>query len=198
MGNSQDYNKDFTPLRFTQSNEDFGIDHFPDKSSNFFRADGRALSWTEYILLDADKPRTMGGWSKEGWREQSIQPRGQTINVSAGSPHSIRFMFTKVCAHWDPVRNGPGPNFLPFIQVQGKERGGKQETRPFQSDGYNYWIDVPLAEIGSPGQKVNLIYMDKLGDDSARGLTIEGYQRFMRENRTKSWSWAILAVWEIV
>jgi hypothetical protein len=152
------------------------------------------------MLLGADKPNTMGGWSEEGWREQSLQPRGKSIQVSGGaasSSNTIRFLFTKVCPHWDPVRNGPGPQYLPFVEINGRG-GAKKQSIPFECDAYNYWVDVPLADIGTPGQQVKLMYMNQMDGKEARGLTIEGWNRFMGENRAKGWSWSILAVWEIV
>ena len=47
------YEQAFAPERFTQTNEEFGIDHWPEDKQHFYRADGRALSWAEYIMQDA-------------------------------------------------------------------------------------------------------------------------------------------------
>lgn len=200
MNGSQDFTKKFAPERFTQSNEDFGIDHFPDDSNHFFRADGRSLSWSEYMHLGIDQPRTLGNWETEGWRKQSLEPRGTTIKVSgqaACSNMTVRFMFHKVCPHWDPLKNGDGPNYLPILLIKGRG-GDKSEQLPLQSDGYNYWIDVPLADLGIPGQVVDLSYMLLKDGESARGLTAKGYKEYMAQNRAKSWSWGYLCRWDLV
>lgn len=45
---NQTFNKKFAPERFTQSNDDFGLDHFPTDSSQQYRNDGRLVSYEEY------------------------------------------------------------------------------------------------------------------------------------------------------
>lgn len=196
-GGTQQYFAEFDPKRFTQSNEDFGIDHFPEKPGHFFRADGRALSWTEYILLDADMPRTLGSWEVEGWRRQSLEPRCKAIRVPGpASNEMIRFAFTKVCAHWDYELVGKGKPFLPFIEYHGRG-GAKKEQTPMNTDGYNYWLDISTADLGTPGQEIKLITMSQLDGNEARGLTKEAYERWMAEPRGKSWSWEIKAVWDL-
>lgn len=49
-GPGQGYKKGFNPEKFTQSNDEFGLDHYPEDSSKQFRNDGRRVSWEEYIL----------------------------------------------------------------------------------------------------------------------------------------------------
>jgi hypothetical protein len=183
------------------SNDAFATSHFPQNPTQFFLPGGRVLSWREYILRDADKPNLMGGWEKDnGWSPQSVQPYSRDIGISGKAVQeepNVRFAFTMVCPHWDGERLGVGKSYLPFIEIQG--RGGKnQEQRPFHSDGYNYWIDIPRAELGTPGQPVKLIYMQKLDNEDARGLTVEAYQRWKDAPKGKSWQWMILAVWNLV
>jgi hypothetical protein len=153
------------------------------------------------VLRDADKPNTMGGWEREnGWSSESVTPWSRDVEVSGRAVQeepSVRFGFRMVCPHWDGERVDVGKPYLPFVEIQG--RGGKsQEQRPFRSDGYNYWIDVPRAELGTPGQQVKLIYMQKLDNVDARGLTVGAYQEWKDAPRGKSWQWGILAVWTLV
>ncbi|MBE7181932.1 MAG: hypothetical protein INR71_12135 [Terriglobus roseus] len=65
-GATRQYVKKFSPIRFTQSNEDFGIDHFPTDDRYFFRTDGRKLSWEEYIMQDVGGKRTVCGKASDG------------------------------------------------------------------------------------------------------------------------------------
>lgn len=43
------FNKHFSPERFTQSNDEFGLDHFPTDSRYQYRNDGRVVSYEEYV-----------------------------------------------------------------------------------------------------------------------------------------------------
>lgn len=43
-GKGRPYEKRFAPERFTQSNDDFGLDHFPGDNSKQFRSGGRVVS----------------------------------------------------------------------------------------------------------------------------------------------------------
>jgi len=152
------------------------------------------------VLRDADAPKMFSGWEKEhGWKPTSIEPAASAIVVSgraALDEPNVRFAFTKVCQHWDGERAGVGKPYLPFIEIHGRG-GAKDEQRPFQTDGYNYWIDVPRAELGTPGQEIKLMYMQKLDNDDARGLTVAGYKRWKDEPRGKSWQWGILGLWKL-
>ncbi|KAF2670208.1 hypothetical protein BT63DRAFT_372242 [Microthyrium microscopicum] len=192
---TQAYNKSFNAMRFTQSNEDFGIDHFPDKPGYFFRADGRSLTWAEYILSDVDMPKTMGSWESEGWRRLSIEPQAKVLRP--GGNDTIRFAFTDVCAHWDNERIGPGKRYLPFLEYQGRG-DSKKEQKPFNQDGFNYWLDIPRSELGRPGQEVKIIYMSETDGKDARGLTKEAYERWMAAPVGKSWAWSIICAWKLV
>ena len=111
-GAGQPYSRGFTPGEFTRSNEDFGRTHYPQNPAHFFRADGRAPLWEEYIR-DGIAP---GGGEpvqvysdvapREGFDKFSFAPRAR--RVSADPAHgTVRFQFARVCAHWDPLRNGP-------------------------------------------------------------------------------------------
>jgi len=138
----------------------------------------------------------MGGWEKEnGWSPDSVLPYSQSISLY-GEP-VVRFAFRNVCPHWASSRAGMEKKpYLPFIEIHGPS-GHADEQRPFHSDGYNYWIDVPRNELGRPGQQVKLIYMQKLDNEDARGLTVEGYQAWKDAPRGKSWQWGILAEWQL-
>lgn len=189
------YQKVFDPGRFTQSNEDFGVDHFPENSRWFCRADGRALTWEEYIRLDMGKPATYDGWeSKHAIRKLSLEPKLKRIPVSgSGNDPMVRFIFTKICPH-----TTKSPPYLFFLEIHG-QGGAKDEQRPFEnSDGFHYWIDVPRAELGRPGQEVKLLFMDQLDGKDAAGLTPDGWRRWQAEPRGKSWGWGALGAWDLV
>jgi hypothetical protein len=200
QGKGMPYVKKFAPERFTQSNEDFGIDHYPEHDRHFYRADGRSLSWREYLFLDATKPKTYSGWESEhGLSTRSLEPKVTSIDTSPHGDAMVRFMYTKVCPHWDNIAHGKGKPYLLFLELRGHERGDQKEQRAItQSDGYHSWIDVPKADLGAPGQQVKLVFMQQLDGEDARGLTAEGYKRWQSEPRGKSWSWGILAVWDLV
>jgi hypothetical protein len=185
---------------FTMSNDDFATSHYPSKPEQFFLPGGHGLSWEEYVLRDADSPQTFNGWENDhGWSPGSVTPYMASIPVSGRAVHddpNVRFSFTKVCPHWDGVRAGVGKPYLPFVEIQGRG-GAKTEQKVLQSDGYNYWVDVPRADLGTPGQEVKIIYMMKLDNNDARGLTAAGYKRFLDEPRGKSWQWGILGIWKL-
>jgi hypothetical protein len=202
-GKNMPYVKKFAPERFTQSNEEFGRDHFPSDNRYFFRADGRALSWEEYMLLDAgeERPHVYGSWGEDhGLRDRSLQPAARNIRVSgaAASPaeQMVRFIYEKKCPHWDNERMGSGKMWLPFLHFNGRG-GSKRQERPMQTDGFHWWIDLPRDELGVPGQKVDLMYIATLDKREGRGVTIEEYERFMA-HPTGGWSWAGMAAWELV
>jgi hypothetical protein len=48
-GPNEPYKKGFAPQRFTQSNNEFGLDHWPEGGKQQYREDGRSISWEEFI-----------------------------------------------------------------------------------------------------------------------------------------------------
>jgi hypothetical protein len=195
------YIKHFSAERFTQSNEDFGTDHVPADDGHFFRADGRILTWTEYVLSGATQPQSFSGWSDEGWAVRSLLPRTKKIatNNKGGSSEVVRFSFTKVCAHWDGERNGKGRAYQPMLEVQGR-RGMDKQQLPLAHDGFTYWIDVPVQQLGTPGQKVSLMYLSSMDNKDARGVSMDdfgGSDGFVQALNRKARGWQGLAVWEL-
>jgi hypothetical protein len=199
QGANMPYVRQFAPERFSQSNEDFGIDHFPESNRHFYRADGRTLRWDEYIRLDAGKPKTFSGWeSDHGLSARSLQPRMSQVSRAGGD--MVRFSYTKVCPHWNNAVHGKGPDYPVFLELKGNETGDKKEQRPItMTDGFTSWIDVRRADLGTrPGDQVKLIYLTQLDGEDARGVTAEAYEKWKNVPRGKSWAWAGMAVWDVV
>ena len=168
----------------------------PTDPRHWFRSDGRALGWKEYLFSDIDRPLVMSGWDEAGnFSDGSLQPNGTEINVSSSDPNDmVRFMFSLICPHISRKPNRREP-YLPFLGVN--PPNGKEKQRPFQTDGFWYWIDVPRRDLGAPGEQGQLLYMTKTNGKDARGLTPEGYQDFMSSWGAKSWEWGVLARWDI-
>jgi hypothetical protein len=183
------------------SNDDFGIRHFPQDSSQWFRADGRALGWEEYILLDANQPQTYSEWESEhGLRRLSLAPANKSIRVSgarADLPPSERISFTRVCAHWKQSPVVPREEYLLLLRVPGcKRKGPFQDLLTVETDGYNYWVDVPRHELGAPGEDLQLVYLDKVEGKDARGTTVDYWERFIKGK--KAISYQFMARWKLV
>ncbi|KAI7788425.1 transglutaminase-like superfamily protein [Diaporthe eres] len=166
----QSYNQHFKPNQFTASNEMFGMTHFPEDSRHFFRDDGRTPSWEEYIVGVSRGERTQwfSNAIEEGLNEWCSSPVEKKIPVYSGEV--VRFQFAKVCEHWTSERNGLGKPRLLMVQIHGVD-GRKDDLVPCESDGFWWWCDIPARDLGSPGQKVQLIALKTLGDQDGRGVT---------------------------
>ncbi len=197
-GAGQPYNKQFTPRMFTMSNDDFGLRHFPTNRSQAFRSDGRRMSWEEYIVGDAggEPLQVYGIAGKEGISDSSFLPKYKKISISP-SAHpgpTLRFQFSKVCEHWEPVRNGGGKPFVYFLSIHGLD-GREDDAVPFETNGMFWWADVEPRRLGARGQTITAYAVDTVSGQSGRGLSIEEYR--IAKGR-KAMGFQGLAAWELV
>ncbi|KAH8889668.1 hypothetical protein GQ53DRAFT_747882 [Thozetella sp. PMI_491] len=192
--NSQEYTKKFNPAMFCMSNEDFGLKHFPEDSDHFYRKDGRIPSWEEYFLgpEKGEKATWYGSAAEDGLSEATFEPRGKYISVHSGEV--VRFQVSKVCEHWDPIKNGVGPSRLLLIKLNG-QNGRKDDYVPLDSDGFWWWVDIPARDLGAPGQTLSLYGLDTFEGKTGRGVS---KQLFMRKKGRVAMSWVGVAAWELV
>ncbi len=198
-GKGQPYNKHFSPRFFTMSNDEFGLRHFPTNKLQFFRSDGGRPSWEEYIIGDTGGALLQvysGVAEEEGVSETSFLPRYLKLPVrpSAHSGPTVRFQFSRICEHWDPVRNGAGKPYVFILAIHGID-GREDDFVPFETNGIFWWADVVPQKLGAPGQKVSAYTVDTLNGQSGRGLSVEEYR--MKKGRV-GMSFGGLAMWELV
>ena len=177
-GRDQPYKKGFAPKRFTQTNEEFGLDHFPGDSNKQFRSDGRVIAWEEYILGNKDGCGAdffSGFITEEGLSAPSFQPTNGKIQLNQLPGPTVRFSFQKVCPHWDPVRCGKGPYYLYVVALEGLD-GTQRNHVPFETNGEVWWCDVPVQDLGRPGMKAQIYTVTKFDGGDGRGLTIQRYR----------------------
>lgn len=178
VGNSQTYNKHFSPERFTQSNNEFGLDHFPGDKSKQFREDGRIVEWEEYITGNKNGCGAdffSGYVSEEGLDKTTFLPRDHNISLSSLPGATVRFLFQKICPHSDPVRNGRGPYYLYVLALDGLD-GTQRNHVPFETNGSVWWCDVPVADLGKPGGKAQIYTVTSFDGGEGRGVTIQRYR----------------------
>lgn len=197
-GAGQPYNKQFTPRMFTMSNDDFGLRHFPTNRSQAFRSDGRSMTWEEYMIGDTggNPLQVYGIAGPEGISDSSFLPKYKKIFISP-SAHpgpTLRFQFSKVCEHWDPIRNGRGKPFVYFLSIHGID-GREDDAVPFETNGMFWWADVESRRLGTRGQTITVYAVDTVSGQSGRGLSIEEYR--MAKGR-KAMGFQGLAAWELV
>lgn len=178
QGPGKPYKKRFAPERFTQSNEEFGLSHFPGDSSKQFRNDGRVVSWEEYILGNKSGTQAQmwnGFVAEEGMWEPSFRPVNNPIVLSQQGP-TVRFSFQKICPHWDPIRCGKGPYYLYVLHLEGLD-GTQRNHIPFENRDGVWWCDVPVGDLGRPGQKAQIYTVTSFDGQDGRGLTIQQYRQ---------------------
>ncbi|KAG2416878.1 hypothetical protein HFD88_008095 [Aspergillus terreus] len=209
QGAGQPYQKGFNPAMFTDTNDEFGLRHFPANPGQFYRDDGRPeISWEEYILgnpnspLCAEQPHTFSDAEKHSIGKRSFLPAAKRIAVSQPGP--IRFQFGLVCEHWTLEHHTRAKPGLFLLMIHGVD--GRQDDRlplthfPGSGPGGGgalWYVDVPSARmLGAPGQKVQLAVLTTIGDiQDARGVTAEEYRRQVGR---VGMSWAYIAEWELV
>jgi transglutaminase-like putative cysteine protease len=192
---SQTYTASFKPHHFTQSHVDFGRSHYPTDNSKQLREDGRILPWEEFVrgTKTGTHATTFSGYlNEEGLSESSFGPTANPIVLSQQGP-TTRFMFQKVCPHWDPVRHGRGQYYLYILNLESLD-GTDRNGIPFQHNDGVWWCDVPAADLGRPGQKVQIYTVTKFDNRDGRGLTLQEYAQ--RKNRVGR-SFGGVAKWEI-
>lgn len=200
-GKGQPYNKQFSPSHFTKSNEDFGLTHFPSNQDHFFRNDGRQISWEEYITNDR-RPELVRIYSgvaeEEGISNSKFLP--EYLKIPVGSRQHgdatmvIRFLFERLCEHWDPIRNGPGKPYIYILCIHGLD-GREDDSLPFETDGRRWWLDVQASQLGVRGQTITIYAISTFGNESGRGLSLEEYRQYKGR---RGWSGNALAAWELV
>lgn len=192
----QSYRKGFNPRWFTTSNEDFGQQHFPTEERHFFAASPR--TWKEYMCGPTDgEPLQIFGSpdSDHGVATKSFQPAQKGIHVSQGGGEDVvRFQFSRVCEHWDPVRNGKGKPFLLILVFNGAG-GKKKELVPLETNAFWYWLDVKKKDLGVKGQNVHCYSVKSLDGKDGRGLTVA---EFREKNGKVGMAFDFVATWDLV
>lgn len=197
-GKGQPYNKHFSPRFFTMSNDEFGLRHFPTNKSQFFRSGGRRVSWEEYIIGDTGGALLQvysGVAEKEGINETTFLPKYLKLPVrpSAHAGPTVRFQFSRICEHWDPVRNGAGKPYVFILAIHGID-GREDDFVPFDTNGMFWWADVVPQKLGAPGQRVSAYTVETLNGQSGRGLSVGEYR--LKKGRV-GMSFGGLAMWEL-
>lgn len=195
QGPGKPYKKRFAPERFTQSNDEFGLSHFPEDNSRQYRADGRVVGWEEYILgnKSGTQAQMFNGYvAEEGLWAPSFKPAANPIVLSQQGP-TVRFSFQKICPHWDPVRCGKGPYYLYVLHLDGLD-GTQRNHIPFESRDGVWWCDVPVRDLGRPGQKATICTVSEFEGRSGRGLTVQQY-REKKGRVAMMFAWA--GTWEV-
>jgi hypothetical protein len=201
VSEGQTYNKHFSAEQFAMSNEDFGLSHFPEDQRHFYRADGRNPTWEEYFVgpggRDAGEPVMVCSDvpQKYGIRLASFSPAAKNIKMSAYRPNDvIRFQFSAVCEHWDPLKHGKKEKpYLRVLGIGGLD-GRKQDYVPFQTNGYWSWVDIKVKDLGCSGQEVGCWAVDTWDNSDGRGLTRERYLA----KRNVAMTFEGGAVWQLV
>ncbi|GAB1741235.1 hypothetical protein NU219Hw_g6476t1 [Hortaea werneckii] len=204
-GNNNLFKKEFAPERFTQTNESFGLDHFPADPKLQLRADGATVGWEEYVRAGKKGCQAQffaGFTAPEGVDECSFQPRENPIRVprqlhGQGSHGMVRFSFQKICPHWDPLRHGRGPFYLYALQLPGE---GKKMV-PFESSAEGvWWCDVPAQDLlpasdkGGSGE-VKVLAITSFRGGEGRGVTAREFREW--QGRC-AMGWGYVAKWDVV
>jgi len=189
VGADQTYTRKFSPEHFVKSNEEFGETHYPADRSSFFRADGRQPSWEEYLLSDTDQPALCSiVVPEEGLKASSFAPKRKKISLSRErqKPYT-RFVFERICEHWDGEKNGKGKDYCYILSMRENE-----QRVPMQTNGLVWWVDVKPNELGAVGQRVIIMAVTNLNGQDARGLKPEDY--VVRCSQ----AWRYVSTWELV
>lgn len=84
-----------------------------------------------------------------------------------------------------------------MLRVPGrKNKGFLQDLLTVETDGYNYWVDVPRHELGAPGEDLQLVHLDKIEGIDARGTTKDHWERFVKGKKAISYQY--MAEWKLV
>lgn len=168
------YVRKFSPSHFTSSNEDFGLRHFPADDAYFFRRDRRALSWEEYIIGadPREKLQLYGVVEEYGINRTSFIPPQKAIKVNV--PGTTRFQFSKMCLHWDHVRNGGGLPYCMILKINGLDGRG-EDFVAFDYDGTYWWVDVVTKRLGTRPQKVHVYSVISVSGKDVRGMSKKEY-----------------------
>lgn len=199
-GQEKSYNKSFTPRFFTMSNNDFGLRHFPQNKTQFYRTDGReCISWEEYIIGDpgGETLRIYSGVvENEGLSETSFLPKYLKLSTSpsAHTGPTVRFQFSRVCPHWDPMRNGAGKPYVFILAIHGID-GREDDHVPFETNGSFWWADIEPRRLGCKGQTISAYTVETVSGNSGRGLDADEYRQVKGQ---KAMGFGGVAAWELV
>lgn len=193
VGN-QVYNKHFTPSYFTMSNEDFGLKHFPQDDSYFFRNDGRRMTWEDYYIgpVGAEPLQLFGNVEDHGLSATSFTPAAK--HISTRSNEVVRFQFSKVCEHWDHEKNGKGKPYVMILKIWGVD-GRKEDYVALESNDFWWWCDVNARDLGAPGQTVSLYTVETVSGKDMRGMTRREY---LQQKGKAAMHFGGVAAWELV
>jgi hypothetical protein len=190
------FTKEFKPDQFTLSNEALGLRHYPNDRRYFFRKDGRAPTWEEYVIgpnePGVEPPTLFTNFHEEGYDEQTVAPTRLEIPVYSNGV--VRFQFARMCEHWNTEKHGKGKQVLLLLSVGGLD-GRKKELIPMETDGFWWWVDANSRDLGAPGETVSVIAMSTMGNQDARGATKEEY--FAKKGKV-GMSWNGVIKWNLV
>ncbi|KAK2676115.1 Transglutaminase-like [Fusarium oxysporum f. sp. vasinfectum] len=192
--NGQNYEPKFSPLQFTNANENFGLRHFPSESRYQFRADGQPVTWENYYTggIDGEPHGMCSTTGEEGIAESSVEPKQRHIPIDSGEV--VRFQYSKVCEHWSEKMCGGKERLVLLCLPRGD--GQKEEMIPMETNGYWYWLDVNASDLGPRGKSVRLLVLTKFGDrEDARGVT---GKEFLAKFGRCAMGWSYLVTWDLV
>ncbi|KAI9711773.1 MAG: hypothetical protein M1820_001918 [Bogoriella megaspora] len=198
-GPGEPYKPWFRAAFFAMSNEDFGDRHYPADRAQQHRADGRQVSWEHYMLGDAGAnagPKYCDGYiEEEGIKRTSFEPKGRTIDVSnAREGEMMRFRFGKVCAHWTYEKNGKGPSYVFVLKAPGMGTNFK-DIIPFETNGLDWWVDVPTKRLGRPGEQVRVFATTTWDGRDGRGVSLRDFKAKLGRC---GMSWAGMVTYDLV
>ncbi|KAF4452791.1 hypothetical protein F53441_4410 [Fusarium austroafricanum] len=190
----QNYQAHFTPLQFTNSNENFGLRHFPAEPRHQFRTDGQPVTWEKYYTggIDGEPHGMCSTTAEEGIAESSVEPKQRHISIDSGE--IVRFQYSKVCEHWSEKQCG-GQERLVVLRLPRGE-GQKEVMIPLETNGYWYWVDVNARDLGPRGESVRLLVVTKFGDrEDTRGLT---GKEFLAKYGRCGMAFSYLVTWDLI
>lgn len=197
----QTFNKHFEPSLFTMSNEHFGLKHFPSDARHFYRADCSTVSWEDYCLgptKGVGEPVTVYDniCAKFGFDHTSFTPLQKHIPLSSMPANNIvRFQFSNICEHWDHLRHGAKMPPYPMVLKIGGVDGRKQDFVAFETNGFWWWCDVRVKDLGCRGGEVSVYSVESINGKDARGM---GNIEFERVRRNAGMSFGGVAAWVLV
>lgn len=206
-GENEPYLRRFAPERFTQSNEKFGLDHFPQDKTGFYLPGGRTMTWEEYIQINPktwpypfEQPTIFDNATSDySIGKETVSPPNRRIPVASGE--TVRFSFGLFCPHWtleNHTKKGPPPVFM---LAAGGVDGRNKHYVPLEyikgSNGGDMWyVDVPARELGAPGETLTLFAVRSFGNkQDARGLSVREFKDGI--GRT-AMGFVGVAAWELV
>jgi hypothetical protein len=189
------YVRKFSPENFISSNEEFGEKHFPEDAAYFFRKDGRALTWEEYILGPnrCEPPQLCSVVEEYGISKTSFLPMQKEIKANTAG--TTRFQFSNKCLHWDHVRNGSGIPYCMILKINGLD-GRENDMMPFDYDGTYWWVDIGTKHLGTPTQKVHVYSVTTVNEKDVRGMSKKEY--LSKKGQPGSMGFQTVATWDLV